>query len=377
MKGNAFFDESQEQSEVKTTIVTKYFWAWAKVIISSQKRWGNEKIAYIDLFAGPGRYKDGTMSTPLRILESAVKDSDMRDMLVTIFNDKDTGNTQTLDQAIQSVPNIMSLKFKPQVHNEEVGDNIVQMFEQMRLVPALFFVDPWGYKGLSLRLINSVLKNWGCECIIFFNYNRINMGLHNEAVDEHMDALFGKERANSLRLQIESMRPYQREMTIIGSLTEALKEMGGQYVLPFRFKNARGTRTSHHLIFVSKGVKGYEIMKEVMAKESSTTSQGVPSFEYNPALHGHSLLFELSNPLDDLEVMLVECFANRKMTMLEVFDQHHVGNNYLKSNYKNVLSKLEAKGKITVDPPAEKRPVRKGLPTFGDGVYVTFPPKGN
>ena len=56
-------------------------------------------------------------------------------------------------------------------------------------------MDPWGYKGLSLRLINSVLRNWGSDCIIFFNYNRINMGLNNEFVREHMDALFGAERA--------------------------------------------------------------------------------------------------------------------------------------------------------------------------------------
>ena len=61
-------------------------------------------------------------------------------------------------------------------------------------MPTFFFVDPWGYKGLSLRLINSVLKDWGCDCVFFFNYNRINMGLGNDAVEKHMDALFGKER---------------------------------------------------------------------------------------------------------------------------------------------------------------------------------------
>ena len=30
-----------------------------------QVKRGGKKIAYIDLFAGPGRYKDGTKSTPL------------------------------------------------------------------------------------------------------------------------------------------------------------------------------------------------------------------------------------------------------------------------------------------------------------------------
>jgi len=372
MSGNSFFDESQEQSQVKAAIVAKYFWAWAKVIIPSQKRRGN-KIAYIDLFAGPGRYKDGTRSTPLLILERAIHDLDMQQMLITLFNDKDSNNTQTLSQTIDSIPDIASLKHKPQVYNEEVGEEIVKMFEQMRLIPTLFFVDPWGYKGLSLRLINSVLKNWGCDCIIFFNYNRINMGLHNGAVEEHMNALFGKERGDKLRRQLELLRPFERELTIIEALIEAIKEMGGQYVLPFCFKNARGNRTSHHLIFVSKDVKGYEIMKEIMAKESSGTEQGVPSFEYNPATRNQSLLFELSRPLDDLEGMLLDCFAGKEIPMVEIYNQHHVGKRYIKSNYKSVLSKLEAKGMITAQPTVEMRRKRNGEPTFGDSVIVTFP----
>ena len=44
-----------------------------------------------------------------------------------------------------------------------------------------------------------MLKDWGCDCVFFFNYNRISMGLGNEVVEEHMDALFGKERAEKLR----------------------------------------------------------------------------------------------------------------------------------------------------------------------------------
>jgi three-Cys-motif partner protein len=372
MNNNSFFDESQEQSQVKAEIVAKYFWAWAKVIIPSQKRRGN-KIAYIDLFAGPGRYKDGTRSTPSLILEQAIRDPDMREMLITLFNDKDPNNTQILSQTIESMPDIKSLKYKPQVNTEEVGEEIVKMFEQMRLVPTLFFVDPWGYKGLSLRLINSVLKNWGCDCIIFFNYNRINMGLNNEAVEEHMNALFGKVRADKLRTQLESMHAYQREITIIEALAEALKEMGGQYVLPFCFKNGYGNRTSHHLVFVSKHIKGYEIMKEIMAAYSSSTEQGVPSFEYNPATMNQPLLFELSRPLDDLESMLLDYFAGRTLTMLQVYNEHNVGRRYIKPNYKSVLSILEAKGKIIALPPADKRRKR----TFHNDVVITFSIKGN
>ena len=39
-----------------------------------------------------------------------------------------------------------------------------------------------------------------------------------------------------------------------------------------------GTLTSHFLMFVSKRIRGYEIMKEVMAKQRSKADQQVPSF---------------------------------------------------------------------------------------------------
>jgi three-Cys-motif partner protein len=376
MVDNRFFEESREQSLIKATIVAKYFWAWAKVIIGAMRKYpelSRDKIAYVDLFAGPGRYKDGSASTPILVLKKAIEDRDIRERLVTIFNDKNEGNKRSLETEIQSIPNLHLLKYQPQVLNEEVGDKIVQNLEQAKLVPTLCFVDPWGYKGLSLRLVNSVLKDWGCDCIFFFNYNRISMGLSNPFVVEHMNALFGQERADDLRERLEGMEPFEREMTIVNELTIALKELGGEYVLPFCFKNERGVRTSHHLIFVSKHVRGYEIMKEIMAEYSSNKDQGVPSFEYNPADERYSLLFELTRPLDELVHMLPEDFAGKTISMKKIYEEHHVGKPYIKRNYKEALVRLEEEGKIVASPPAEKRKKRYGKVTFADSVKVTFP----
>lgn len=226
MVANSFFDEQTDQSLVKATIIAKYFDVWANVIISMQKRYPNRspnKIAYIDLFAGPGRYHDGSQSTPLKILQNAIQKPDIRDRLVTLFNDRDEGNARSLEKAIAELTGIETLKFKPQVENEEVGEEIVKMFEEMSIVPTLFFVDPWGYKGLSLRLVNSVLKDWGCDCIFFFNYNRINMGLSNPMVKEHPYALFGEERTEILRPKLDLCRPQERELMIIEELCPAIK----------------------------------------------------------------------------------------------------------------------------------------------------------
>jgi hypothetical protein len=53
-----FFDEQLDQSDAKARIIQKYFFAWAKVITPTAKTMSN-KIGYFDLYAGPGRYKDG------------------------------------------------------------------------------------------------------------------------------------------------------------------------------------------------------------------------------------------------------------------------------------------------------------------------------
>lgn len=371
MADNSFFNEQSDQSLVKSTIIAKYFDVWANVIIATQKRnpMFDQKIAYIDLFAGPGRYDDGTQSTPIKILTNAIEKPDIRDRLVTMFNDKDGKNARSLENTLKEIPGFDTLKHCPKIHNEEVGDEIVKMFEEMNLVPTLFFVDPWGYKGLSLRLVNSVLKDWGCDCIFFFNYNRINMGLTNPFVKDHMKSLFGDERADKLSIELREYTPQKRELTIVEELCQALKSYGSRYVLPFRFKDAKGKRTSHHLIFVSKNFRGYEIMKEIMAKESTGNVQGVPSFEYNPAdiLPRQALLFQLSQPLDELADKILDKFAGKKCRMIDVYTEHSVDTPYIKKNYKEALLTLEEKGIIK----ASKH--KRG--TFGDGVEVTFPKK--
>ncbi|MEQ9319102.1 MAG: three-Cys-motif partner protein TcmP [Polyangiaceae bacterium] len=259
MATEQFFTESSEASRVKATIVSKYFMAWAKVVMATAKKHGR-KLGYIDLFAGPGRYEDGTKSTPLMILEQAVADPEIAEMLVTQFNDQNPEHASSLLDAIQEIPGIDKLRFEPKVDNLQVDGALATQLEESRLIPTFAFADPWGYKGLSLRLISALVKDWGCDCVFFFNYNRINMGVANDTVREHIDALFGPERGAALREKLKGLDADQREKTILEELARALKELAGRYVLPFRFRSETGRRTSHHLFFVTKHPKGFEII---------------------------------------------------------------------------------------------------------------------
>jgi three-Cys-motif partner protein len=360
-----FFEKQKEQSHIKSEIVKKYFWAWGKIIGCRAP-----KIAYIDLYSGPGIYKDGSKSTPILVLENALRDELMSQKLVAIFNDTDPKFSESLKQVISEIPDISKLKNKPTVLNITVGQDLVDEFKSLVFIPTLLFVDPWGYKGLTLELIGSVLKDWGCDCIFFFNYVRINAGLNNKKFDCHIDSIFGKERAQDLRKVISKTRPHKREEVILKYLKDALKEIGGEYVISFKFFKTEKRLTSHFLIFVSKSPLGYKIMKGIMAEFSSHKYQNVATFEYNP--HRVDYGFFQPTPLDDLIQDLLSKYSGQRLTVEEIFQSHNIGTPYIESNYKEVLLSLEESKMIYANPASDKRQKRNGKPTMSNNVIITF-----
>jgi len=358
-----FFEEQAEQSRVKAEIVVNYFQAWAAIMVKRADR-----IAYVDLYAGPGRYKTGEKSTPLLILERAIDSPDLSQRLVSVFNDADPDHTKALEGEIASLPGIDGLKHQPRVYNEQVGEGWVKRFENLNTIPTLSFIDPWGYKGLSLRLIRAIIKDFGCESIFFFNYNRINMGIRNDLVEPHLEALFGPDRLADLRQRVAGSNPIERELLVRRALGDALGDMGGQFVIPFRFLRDDG-RTSHYICFVSKHRRGYMIMKEVMATRGIVDADEVPLFEYLPSYGGRQLPFEISRPILALPADLQKRFEGQAMTVQDIIDTHNLGTPFTKKNYKKVLMEMEERGEVSCDPDRESR--RKN--TIGDRVLVSFP----
>jgi three-Cys-motif partner protein len=127
-----FFEQRSEESAVKAQIVDKYYRAWAKIMAPRSQ---SGKIAYVDLFSGPGRYRDGSASVFLLVLENAISDPVLRNRLVTIFNDHNDNNSRTLEEEISKLPGINNLRFKPVVNNEIVGQRIIDQLTKGSLVP--------------------------------------------------------------------------------------------------------------------------------------------------------------------------------------------------------------------------------------------------
>ena len=139
------------------------------------------------------------------------------------------------------------------------------------------------------------------------------MGLGNDAIEEHINVLFGDERANELREKLELLPSREREAAIVEALTAALRELGANYVLPFCFKDEKGSRNPPPYIRnrASARLPHHE-------RINGETEFGKPPrcsiFGYCPASAIHPLLFELNRPLDDLEGMLLGEYVGLTLT---------------------------------------------------------------
>ena len=363
-----FFNQMEEQSKIKSLIVSKYFGAWSKIMCNKV-----EKLGYIDLYSGPGYYENGDKSTLIKILEMCIANPKLHNKIVTILNDADSEIAKKLQESIDNLPGIEFLDSKPNVSNVEIDDETAEQFKNIKMIPCFSFIDPFGYKGISAKLINALVKDWGSDCIFFFNFNRINAAINNSKVKSLVNAIFGENVANLIRNKVTELNPLGREKLIIEEITSVLSNNNENYVLPFKFVSAKRNSTSHYLIFVSKHILGYEIMKDIMCKSSSEHNDGVGSFSYIPTSNRQlNFLYSLSRPLDDLEDKLLEKFRGKMLTVKQIYDLDNINTPYVSKNYKDVLLNLEKKHKIIVDPPYDKRRNYRGKKSMSDKVNITF-----
>jgi len=361
---DAFFEQQAGRSLAKSEIVSKYFDAWANIVGSQA-----ERIAYVDLFCGPGSYEDGSPSTPIMVLEKACRNERVRGQLVSIFNDGDEDSASTLKANIQSLSCVHALAVDPEVTSNPVGEGTLRGYAT-RLgddTPTLLFLDPWGYKGLSLGEIDRFIGPWGSECIFFFNYRRVNAAVCNEKLSGPVTTLFGAETVGALRVALDAATSAaEREQLVLQTLRSSLMNTYGKHVLWFRLAGP-GQGANYYLVHVTKGWKGFEVMRDIMDRASTSRDAfDVSSFEYNPS--GQTSMFRLAGSLPELEESLANDFASETRTADDIFRQHSEGRMYVRRNYRDALLRLEAARRVQCDAGSKKR--RAG--TLPPHIKVTF-----
>ncbi len=362
-----FFSKLREGSRKKQKIVSEYFVYYNRVMAR-----GNDKVGYADLFAGPGLYVDSNghpqKSIPILVCEAALREQIIREKVHLWFNDGDSKNYNELKAAIGSVPGIGTLRHTPTIQNKIVDAGWAEKLAKLK-IPTLVFLDPCGYKGLSLKLVASALGGFGNDCIFFFNYSRINMKLDLEVMNKSIDDFFEPERARALRTAIRERSPDEREETIVEAVRSAIEQARGiPLFFPFR---SEMNRTSHHLVFASKNREAVKTMKRILNAASSTVVEGVGSGEHDP--RAGSVPGSLFSGLYEVEQELLSAYVGRRI-QFEALLREQLHTRFTESHYRDALLNLERDGRVSVDPPAAHRRFQAGgkKRTLPREAYIQF-----
>ncbi len=157
-----FWASQRPESRVKALLVSDYFPQYCRIV----DRGKGEGFAYIDLWAGRGKYGDGNLSTPLLLADIIAKDVYLKEKITFAFND--LNNIEILKKNFKDRYGDQTFAKKPRWGNYDVekSEVIKKYFNKIHNTdkvnnPTLLFFDPFGYAGIDTLGLANFLKPWG------------------------------------------------------------------------------------------------------------------------------------------------------------------------------------------------------------------------
>jgi len=348
----------------KHEILKRYLQAWFPILGSKYRR-----VVYLDGFAGPGIYDDGSKGSPVIALECLLTHKLRPQLLkrtefVFIFIERDKKRKEILERVLKEFFPDLPENVKPHVINAEFAPTMNDILDDLerhgaRLAPTFAFLDPFGYAGLPLGTIQRMLGYKSCEVLINFNYKSINRFVQiSDKREEIFDELFGTGEWRKVR-QIKD--PQQRRSFLIELYKRQLKQFS-RYVSSFEMID-KNNQVLYDLVFATNHWKGLEVMKEAMWKVdprgtyrfSDTTDVGQKYIiDYSDEKHW---VFEAADAVFNR-------FKGQSVPVEEVYEYVITETPYLFR--RDILKKLEEQGKIS-DVKNRKRRM-----TYPNGCVILF-----
>lgn len=360
---NDFFKKQTDSSRVKASIVSEYFPQYCKII---RRKHEPEMFRYIDLFAGPGIYEDGNISTPIMLARNIAKESSLKDKVQFVFND--LNYCEELRANFEAEFPRGTFPKKVYFMDKKVGEygNIYTYLEKSTMrpygnvwrndQPSLLFFDPFGYKGMRTATLAKFLKNWGNEIFLFINTKCINPALENELFEEMMRLWFPS-RFDTLKEEVRKLKTLTERLEhILTSLREEFVALvGGMvYCCAFRFQEENSRTTSHYILHITKGDKGYALCKSVYnkyANEDLVLSHGSNTYTFDPkkCANDVSLFGDTNMAAEALKDILCKEYKGKTITALALFEEHQRGSRYSRDHYTRALRMAEEEGLLTAE----------------------------
>jgi hypothetical protein len=185
-----------------------------------------------------------------------------------------------------------------------------------------------------------------------------------------MKNFFGEPLFEKIKEKTVNIGPLEKEHFILNEIAGMFAQ-NDLFMVPFRFQCEDRDQTSHYIIFVSKHILGYTIMKDIMAKRSSTHTDDSAGFEYVPVENPQlTFLYKYAMPMTELRKRILNKYSGKILTVENIFFDDHVGTPFILRNYKDILLQLAEEGLISVVNSSGNYKVRPGC--MADHYIVNF-----
>ncbi|MFB0555704.1 MAG: three-Cys-motif partner protein TcmP [Phycisphaerae bacterium] len=245
------FQEKEIQTVSKHNIFENYLEPWAKII--SNQTWVRDAY-YVDAFAGTGKYETGEIGSPVIAANILIKYQKPMCTLHCVCIERVPNRYKILENSLKEFKGRLDI----QKHKGEFLTYIDSILEKIDKSPAFFFVDPEGFSGMDFDKIESILNLPHTEILVNFQYNEIQRWLKAPRVESTITKLFGTPDYKKAKNETELIERYKKQI-----------RQRGSFVWYFRNKFPKRNRTFYYLVYATKNITGFKIMKDVMFREQS------------------------------------------------------------------------------------------------------------
>lgn len=353
----------EPHTAAKHEILRRYLNAWLPIMTRH-----NNRVVYIDGFAGPGRYKDGEPGSPIIALRAALEHSyPIANQVFYLFIKQDDQRAQNLEaeiKALGKLPPNLPYQVKCGNFDDTVSTILDQIEPHGGLVPTFAFVDPFGWSQTPMRLLQRLLSNARCEVFVTLIYEELNRFLNVPLPNDARDDLFG---TTTWRDALTAPTVDERRRRLHDLYQQQLKTVGGApYVRSFEMRN-KSNSTDLFLFFATKSAFGLEKMKEAMWR---VAPGGAYRFS-DITRRDHPVLFADVPDYAYLRRLIEARFSGQSVDVSEVHDFVVQETPFLGSHYKKgVLALMEREAPPTIEVVAAPPNRRRG--TFPDGTRIRF-----
>lgn len=265
--------KNRQQTQIKLDILKKYLKAWA-IIIGSHF----SEAYFVDCFAGRGKYhwgdeKDKISGSPMIGIETSMEARKIKlkkglkfDLnIIAIESEKE--KLEPLRRFVKEAD--PSSETKIQIVESEFGAVLPEILRKISGVPAFFFIDPYGIKGVTKESIELIVNRAG-STEIFLNYMQMgvqrvkgqykNINHEDEKIRikaiktvAHMDGLFG-----------DTSWVDKEENELLKHFVRQVFSKSYRFVLNFNVPYPDRSGTIYNLLFATNYNCGEKIMRGIM-----------------------------------------------------------------------------------------------------------------